>query len=147
AQNNTARFNALVTKGQAAAVLLGATTIGLILLIARPLIETVLVAGAFSSENGRAVLTLLPWFVPAALGWALFEVSAAPFLALRKQHIVAYVTGLSFVCSVVSTFILKPQLGILSAPIAVGLLVGVNTLVLSSIWYLFRQQLLKTTRS
>ncbi|MCR4326888.1 MAG: hypothetical protein NUV52_04520, partial [Candidatus Roizmanbacteria bacterium] len=33
AQNNTARFNALVTKGQAAAVLLGATTIGLILLI------------------------------------------------------------------------------------------------------------------
>ncbi|PJE63516.1 hypothetical protein COU89_02810 [Candidatus Roizmanbacteria bacterium CG10_big_fil_rev_8_21_14_0_10_45_7] len=147
AKKNTVRFNALVVKGQIAAVVLGAIAVIFILLVARPLVETFLVAGAFSSENGRAVLNLLPWFVPAALGWALFEVAAAPFLALGRQKIVASVTGLSFVGSVVSTFILKPQLGILSAPIAVGLLVGVNTLVLGSIWYLFRQQLLKPKKS
>ena len=71
----------------------------------------------------------------------MFEIVAAPFLALKKQGIVAYTTAVSFAGALIVTVVAKSTLGANTAPLVVGLLVGANTIILASVWYLFGRRL------
>lgn len=138
--SNRNRFRTLYTKSLFFALLLTAMATITIVVLSLPLLQTLFVRGAFTYDNAKEVNALIPWFIPAAFGWGLFEIASAPFFAVKKYMPVALTTSFSFVLSLGIILLLKNALGIYTAPVATGALLGVNTLLLIVVWQVKKEE-------
>ena len=141
--SNLIRFRKLYAKSLFFATLLTAIATVTIVVLSLPLLQTLFVRGAFTYDNALEVNTLIPWFIPAALGWGLFEIASAPFFAVKKYMPVALTTAFSFALSLGIVFLFKNALGIYTASVATGILLGVNTLMLIVVWQVKKEEYLK----
>jgi len=132
--NNTSRFSSLYTKAILFALLMTTIAVVTMVLISLPLLNILFVRGKFTFADAIQVNTLIPWFIPAALGWGLFEIASAPFFAVKKYVPVALTTAFSFAISLMVIFLFKSALGVYTAAVATGILMGVNTISLLVVW-------------
>lgn len=96
--------------------------IGVIVLIAPPMMRIVLPGGKFSSQNVETLISIIPYFILPSLGWGIASIFFQPIVALGKQHTMILINLLAIVLSWFSAELAFRYFGSLAA-ISTGLTV------------------------
>lgn len=107
----------------------------LIYLIRVPLVQILLMRGSFTDVDANAVISLIPYFIPAAIGWGMFQITAIPYFAVKQNSIPLIVSAIGAVLGYGFSLYFKNTFLILTAPIAIAIMLLFDSFVLFILWY------------
>lgn len=106
-----------------------------IYLIRVPLVKILFMRGSFTETDANAVISLIPYFIPAAIGWGIFQITAIPYFAVKQNSIPLIVSAIGAALGYGFSLYFKSTFLILTAPIAIAIMLLFDSFVLFILWY------------
>jgi len=144
AKNDKQHFKLAIKKSLLLGLSLSLITAFGIYLLRVPLVNLLFVRGSFTQKDAQAVLALMPYFVPAAIGWGIFQLTAIPYFSVNKNHIPFYVSVIGAILAYGFLIFTKHIFLIRTAPIAISMMLLFDSMVLVGYWYIKEPTYLKS---